>query len=191
MPKIYSSPIEKKKKNKAEPISSVELADSEYAKGVSQDASAKSDETITDPITDPITERTDNVGGKKQYPSTINKLISICLKEADDVKKELKGKNRQQYLKIFENYRINLSKRDESIITGALVYLYDNSRVKSIDEETAKWMIGIYEIPVSQILSYTSKSVLEKIAKIKGLPYSGKKAEFLISAIRSLTDQSK
>jgi len=185
MPKIYSSPIEKKEKksNKAEQmISSVELADSEDA------SVAKSDET------DPVTERTDNnVGGKKQYqyPSTINKLISICLLEVEDVKKELKGKNRQQYLKIFESYRINLSKRDESIITGALVYLYDNSRVKSIDEETAKWMIGIYEIPVSQILSYTSKSVLEKIAKNKGLPYSGKKADFLISAIRSLTDQSK
>jgi hypothetical protein len=52
-------------------------------------------------------------------------------------------------------------------------------------------MLGIYEIPASQIQSYTSKAVLEKIAKNCGLSSSGKKAEVLIKNIRSVIDSSK
>jgi hypothetical protein len=183
MPRLSSSPSQKK--GKKPNLNKQEARDVSISKDLPEDLSEDLPEAEVLPLKS-ASEENETV-----YPATINKLISICLLEAEDVRKELKGKIRHQYLKIFENYRNKLSKRDESIIKGALKYLYENSRVKSITEEEAEWMIGIYEIPVSQILSYTSKSVLESLAKKKALPYSGKKSDTLVSIIRDLTDESK
>lgn len=127
---------------------------------------------------------------KSPYPEAIAKLIEMCLMEADQVRDAFKGRNRQNYVRIFQAYKDKLADRDYSIIRGATGYLYENSRIKSINEDTALWMLGIHEIPISHIQSYTSKAVLEKIAKDCGLN-SGKKAEVLIQNIRSVIDSSK
>ena len=124
----------------------------------------------------------------KTYPIAIQNIIEICLKEIDDVRAELKG-HRQRYLKIFEAYKENLNPRDYSIMQGALKFLYTYSRVNSIDETYAKWMIGIYQIPKSQIVSYTSKKVLESIAKSVGVSSVGKSEE-LVDRIRTVIDPS-
>lgn len=126
----------------------------------------------------------------RKYPEAIANLIELSLMEADQVREAFKGR-RQNYVRIFQAYKDKLADRDYSIIRGATGYLYENSRIKSINEETALWMLGIYEIPASQIQSYTSKAVLEKIAKNCGLSISGKKAEVLIKNIRSVIDSSK
>lgn len=126
-----------------------------------------------------------------QYPVAIAKLLEMSLLEADEVREAFKGRNRQNYVKIFQAYKDKLSDRDYSIIRGATGYLYDHSRIKSIDKDTALWMLGIHEIPASQILSYTSKTILESIAKDHGLSYAGKKSETLINNIRSVLDYSK
>ena len=126
----------------------------------------------------------------RKYPEAIANLIELSLMEADQVREAFKGR-RQNYVRIFQAYKDKLADRDYSIIRGATGYLYENSRIKSINEETALWMLGIYEIPASQIQSYTSKAVLEKIAKNCGLSSSGKKAEVLIKNIRSVIDSSK
>ncbi|MGL5961112.1 MAG: hypothetical protein ACRCZ0_04100 [Cetobacterium sp.] len=126
----------------------------------------------------------------RKYPEAIANLIELSLMEADQVRESFKGR-RQNYVRIFQAYKDKLADRDYSIIRGATGYLYENSRIKSINEETALWMLGIYEIPASQIQSYTSKAVLEKIAKNCGLSISGKKAEVLIKNIRSVIDSSK
>jgi len=130
------------------------------------------------------------IAGSRKYPEAIANLINLSLMEADKVRDAFKGR-RQFYVKIFQAYKDKLTDRDYSIIRGATGYLYENSRIKSINEETALWMLGIYEIPASQIQSYTSKAVLEKIARNCGLSSSGKKAEVLIKNIRSVIDSSK
>ena len=124
------------------------------------------------------------------YPPLIRDLLNICVGEASDVRGALKNRNRQKYKNIFESYKDKLSQRDYSIIKGALFYLYEYSRIKSIDKDTALWMLGIYEIPTSQIISYTSKQVLKSIAKDHGLSYSNKKAEELVESIRGVIDPS-
>jgi len=123
------------------------------------------------------------------YPALIRELLNICVCEASDVRGAFKNRNRQRYMKIFDSYKDKLSQRDYSIIKGALFYLYKFSRVNSIDADTALWMLGIYEIPASQIISYTSKEVLKSIAKDHGLSYS-KKAEDLVESIRGVIDPS-
>ena len=125
------------------------------------------------------------------YPPLIRELLSICVGEAGDVRGALKNRNRQRYKNIFDSYKDKLSERDYSIVKGALFYLYDFSRIKSIDKDTARWMLGIYEIPTSQIISYTSKEVLKSIAKDHGLSYSNKKAEDLVQSIRGVIDPSQ
>jgi len=125
----------------------------------------------------------------KRYPTAIQNILEVCLKEANDVKSLLKGRNRQTYLKIFEAYKTNLTACDYSIIQGALIFLYTYSRVNSIDEEYARWMVGIYQIPKSHIVSYTSKKVLESIAKSVGVSSVGK-SEDLVDRIRTVIDPS-
>jgi hypothetical protein len=125
------------------------------------------------------------------YPALIRELLSICMSDASDVRGAFKNRNRQKYKNIFDNYKDKLSQRDYSIIKGSLFYLYDFSRVNSIDKDTALWMLGIYEIPSSQIISYTSKEVLKSIAKDHGLSYSNKKAEDLVESIRGVIDPSQ
>jgi len=132
--------------------------------------------------------RFDIVDNNKVYPALISELLNICISEASEVRGAFKNRNRQKYMNIFAGYKDKLSDRDYSIIKGALYYLYDFSRVKSIDKETALWMIGIYEIPTSQIISYTSKDILKNIAKDHGLSYSNKKAEDLVENIRGVID---
>lgn len=128
--------------------------------------------------------------GKRVYPSIICELLGICVREASEVRAAFKNRNRQKYKNIFDSYKDKLSECDYSIIKGALFYLYEFSRVKSIDKGTALWMIGIYEIPISHIISYTSKEVLKSIAKDHGLAYSNKKAEDLVESIRGVIDPS-
>jgi hypothetical protein len=123
----------------------------------------------------------------KTYPPAIQSIIDVCLKE--DIKTLLKGRMRGEYLKIFEAYKTNLAPRDYSIIQGGLIFLYTYSRVNSIDETYAKWMIGIFEIPKSHIVAYTSKKILESIAKSVGVSPSGK-AEDLVERIRTVIDPS-
>lgn len=125
------------------------------------------------------------------YPPLIRQLLSICVGEASDVRGNFKNRKRTMYKNIFDKYKDRLSARDYSIVKGALFYLYEFSRIKSIDKDTAEWMIGIYEIPTSQIISYTSKEVLKTIAKENGLPYSNKKAEDLVQSIRGVIDPSR
>lgn len=125
------------------------------------------------------------------YPALIRELLSICVSEASDVRGAFKNRNRQKYKNIFDSYKDKLSQRDYSIVKGALFYLYDFSRVNSIDKDTALWMLGIYEIPTSQIISYTSKEVLKSIAKDHGLSYSNKKTEDLVESIRGVIDPSQ
>ncbi len=127
----------------------------------------------------------------KVYPALIRELLSVCVGEASDVRGAFKNRNRQKYKNIFDSYKDKLSQRDYSIVKGALFYLYDFSRVNSIDKDTALWMLGIYEIPTSQIISYTSKEVLKSIAKDHGLSYSNKKAEDLVESIRGVIDPSQ
>jgi hypothetical protein len=127
----------------------------------------------------------------RDYPELIRKLIDICLGEATEVKLAFKNRNRQNYKNIFESYKDKLSERDYSIIKGALFYLYEFSRVTSIDKKTAAWMIGIHEIPASQIISYTRMDILKSIAKDHGLSYSNKKAEDLVKSIRGVIDPSQ
>jgi hypothetical protein len=125
------------------------------------------------------------------YPPFIRELLSICVGEASDVRAAFKNRNRQKYKNIFDNYKEKLSAQDYSIVKGALFYLYDFSRVNSIDKDTAMWMIGIYQIPTSQIVSYTSKEVLKGIARDHGLAFSNKKAEELVENIRGVIDPSQ
>jgi len=127
----------------------------------------------------------------REYPALIRELLSICMGEVNDVRGAFKNRNRQKYIKIFDSYKDKLSPRDCSIAKSALFYIYDFSRVKSIDKATALWMIGIYEIPTSQIISYTSKEVLKSIAKDHGLSYSNKTAEYLVENIRGVIDHSE
>jgi hypothetical protein len=126
-----------------------------------------------------------------QYPTLIRELLSICVGEASDVRGAFKNRNRQKYKSIFDSYKDKLSQRDYSIVKGALFYLYDFSRVNSIDKNTALWMIGIHEIPTSQIISYTSKEILKSIAHDHGLSYSNKKADVLVENIRGVIDPSQ
>ncbi|UUT40485.1 hypothetical protein [carnivorous sponge associated iridovirus] len=135
-------------------------------------------------------DRFDNRVDNKVYPALIAQLLNICVSEASEVRCAFANRNRQKYKNIFSRYEHNLSERDRSIIKGALFYLYEFSRVKSIDADTALWMLGIYEIPSSQIISYTSKEVLKGIAKDHGLLYSNKKAEDLVESIRGVIDPS-
>lgn len=145
------------------------------------------------PLDVPRVERNMNhyKADNKVYPTLISELLSICVGEASDVKGAFKNRNRQKYTNIFNSYKDKLSQRDYSIIKSALFYLYKFSRVNSIDENTALWMLGIYEIPTSQIISYTSKEVLKSIAKNHGLSYSKKKAEDLVESIRGVIDPSQ
>jgi len=126
----------------------------------------------------------------KVYPVLIRELLNICVGEALDVREAFKNRNRQKYKNIFNSYKDKLSSHDYSIVKSALFYLYEFSRVKSIDKTNALWMIGIYAIPTSQIISYTSKEVLKSIAKDHGLSYSNKKAEDLVESIRGVIDPS-
>jgi hypothetical protein len=140
--------------------------------------------------TQTYTHETHNYVQAKMYPESISKLIHICLGEASEVKEAFKNRNRQAYIKIFNAYnKDKLTQRDYSIIRGAMFYLYEFSRANSIDKATALWMIGIYEIPVSQIVCYTSKEILKNIAKDQGLSYSNKKAEELVNSIRGVIDR--
>jgi hypothetical protein len=135
--------------------------------------------------------RSDDVLHSKVYPELIKELLNVCVREVNEVKELLKNRNRQKFIKVFNGYnKSNLTERDYSIIKSALFYIYDFSRVNSIDKETATWMLGISDIPVSHIITYTSKDILKNIAKDRGLSFSNKKAEELVKSIRGVIDPS-
>jgi hypothetical protein len=125
-----------------------------------------------------------------RHPTMIRELLSLCLKDASDVKSALKNRERQKYKNVFENYKSKLSEREYSIIRGGLDYLYTHSRINSIDKDKAVWMMGIFEIPTSHIISYTSKEILQSIAKDHGLPVN-KNAKDLVENIRKMLTPSR
>jgi hypothetical protein len=120
----------------------------------------------------------------------IRELMALCLKDVSDVKSALKNRERQKYKNVFENYKSKLSEREYSIIRGGLDYLYTHSRINSIDKDKAVWMMGIFEIPTSHIISYTSKEILQSIAKDHGLPVN-KNAKDLVENIRKMLTPSR
>jgi len=135
--------------------------------------------------------RSNDVPQTKVYPELIKELLSVCVRDVNEVKELLKNRNRQKFIKVFTGYnKSNLTERDYSIIKSALFYIYEFSRVNSIDKETATWMLGISDIPVSHIITYTSKDILKNIAKDRGLSFSNKKAEELVKSIRGVIDPS-
>ena len=111
--------------------------------------------------------------------------MQICVQELGVVKEALKGK-RNQYIKQFDAYKHNLNKEEYLVLKGALVYLYEFSRVNSLDMDRTKRLLKIHAIPNSHILHYTNKQNLEIICKSLGLSYSGKKSEDLIQSIRTM-----
>lgn len=125
----------------------------------------------------------------KTYPLKIEEILTICKKDAADVKQSLK-KCRNSYKRIFEEYKNNMSSKDYSIVKSGLYYLYEFSTFNSIPKENAEWVLGIFEIPKSHIVSYTSKDILKRIAKERGLTYSNKKSDVLVEEIRGVIDKS-
>lgn len=125
-----------------------------------------------------------------RHPTMIRELLALCLKDVSDVKSALKNRERQKYKNVFENYKSKLSEREYSIIRGGLDYLYTHSRINSIDKDKAVWMMGIFEIPTSHIISYTSKEILQSIAKDHGLPVN-KNAKDLVENIRKMLTPSR
>jgi hypothetical protein len=125
-----------------------------------------------------------------RHPEMIRELLALCLKDVNDVKSALKNRERQKYKNVFENYKSKLSEREYSIIRGGLDYLYTHSRINSIDKDKAVWMMGIFEIPTSHIVSYTSKEVLQSIAKDHGLPVN-KNAKDLVENVRKMLTPSR
>jgi hypothetical protein len=125
-----------------------------------------------------------------RHPSMIRELLTLCLKEVNEIKSALKNRERQKYKNVFENYKSKLSEKEYSIIRGGLDYLYTHSRINSIDKDKAVWMMGIFEIPTSHIISYTSKEILQSIAKDHGLPVN-KNAKDLVENIRKMLTPSR
>jgi len=122
-------------------------------------------------------------------PELIKKMLELCKQDTDKIKCALAGRLRAFYRTVFQKHKEKLSARDRAIISSGLVYIYDFSRMNSIPKENAEWLIGIHEIPVSHIISYTNKEILKQIAKEYGISCSNKKAEDLVVDLREATEK--
>lgn len=138
------------------------------------------------PIEVPTNEKTHS----SSYPDLINTMLNLCMKETEEIKFTLAGRRRTYYKNVFTNYKEKMSARDRSIVSSGLVYIYDFSRVNSVPKDNAEWLIGIHEIPISHIVSYTNKDILKQLAKQYSIPCSNKKAEEIVIALRDVMEKN-
>jgi hypothetical protein len=124
------------------------------------------------------------------YPDLIFKMLNLCVKETNEIKGELAGRIRAFYKKVFLNYKDKMNLRDSSIINSGLNYIYDYSRIHPISQDEAEWVIGIHDIPISHIVSYTSKNILKQIAKKYNVPCSNKKSEEIVIVLREVMERN-
>jgi hypothetical protein len=115
----------------------------------------------------------------------MTELIKTCKKDIGAIKVAFKGRGRQEALNLFNEYIEAFSPRERLIIKSATVYLYENNRYKPVDYLTAEMLISVGEIPTSHIVHYTSRAVLESIAKNIQLEHNGRTVEELVVNIRS------
>ena len=127
---------------------------------------------------------------KSSYPDLINKMLVLCVNEKDYIKGTCAGRIKSHYQTVFQSYKAKMDPRDRAIVNSGLNYIYNFSRVNSIPKENANWLISINEIPISHIVSYTSKDILKDIAKQYGIPCSNKKAEELVASIREVVEKN-
>jgi len=128
--------------------------------------------------------------GSSKYPDLINKMLALCYNEKDFIKDTCAGRLRTQYQKVFSSYKDKMTSRDRAIVSSGIDYIYNFSRINSIPKENAEWLISIHEIPISHIVSYTSKDVLKTIAKQYNLPCSNKKAEEIVANLREVLEKN-
>lgn len=124
------------------------------------------------------------------YPDLINKMLVLCVNEKDFIKGTCAGRIKSHYQKVFQTYKDKMEPRDRAIINSGLNYIYNFNRSNSIPKENAIWLISINDIPISHIVSYTSKNTLKEIAKDYGISCSNKKAEELIANIREAVEKN-
>ena len=127
---------------------------------------------------------------KTSYPDLINKMLVLCVNEKDFIKGTCAGRIKSHYQRVFQTYKDKMEPRDRAIINSGLNYIYNFNRSNSIPKENALWLISINDIPISHIMSYTSKNILKEIAKDYGISCSNKKAEELIANIREAVEKN-
>jgi hypothetical protein len=127
---------------------------------------------------------------KESYPDLINKMLVLCVNEKDFIKGTCPGRIKSHYQKVFQQFKDKMEPRDKAIINSGLNYIYNFNRTNSIPKENAIWLISIKEIPISHIVSYTSKNTLKEIAKEYGISCSNKKAEDLVVTIRAAIEKN-
>lgn len=127
---------------------------------------------------------------RTSYPDLINKMLVLCVNEKDFIKGTCAGRIKSHYQKVFQTYKDKMEPRDRAIINSGLNYIYNFNRSNSIPKENAVWLISINDIPISHIVSYTSKNILKEIAKDYGISCSNKKADELITNIREAIEKN-
>lgn len=127
---------------------------------------------------------------RTSYPDLINKMLVLCVNDKDYIKGTCAGRIKSHYQKVFQTYKDKMEPRDRAIINSGLNYIYNFNRSNSIPKENAVWLISINDIPISHIVSYTSKNVLKEIAKDYGISCSNKKAEELVANIREAIEKN-
>lgn len=127
---------------------------------------------------------------RTSYPDLINKMLVLCVNEKDFIKGTCAGRVKSHYQKVFQTYKDKMEPRDKAIINSGLNYIYIFNRSNSIPKENAVWLISINDIPISHIVSYTSKNILKEIAKEYGISCSNKKAEELVVNIREAIEKN-
>ncbi|ASZ85061.1 081R [Cherax quadricarinatus iridovirus] len=183
-PKVESTKVEIKQKSKSKPR---KMREREYHEDEQrQEEPCRVEEEEKQRSRERSVERSRQ--DRKQYPPLVQELIKISMQNIGDVRASLANRKRQQYKDIFNSYKENLSEKDYSIIKSALYYIYDFSRINSIDKRTALWLLSIYEIPIDHIVYYTSKNIIKEIVKEKGLKCSNKKADEMATMIRGVID---
>lgn len=127
---------------------------------------------------------------RTSYPDLINKMLVLCVNEKDFIKGTCAGRIKSHYQRVFQTYKDKMEPRDRAIINSGLNYIYNFNRSNSIPKENTVWLISINDIPISHIVSYTSKNVLKEIAKDYGISCSNKKAEELVANIREAVEKN-
>ena len=127
---------------------------------------------------------------RTSYPDLINKMLVLCVNEKDFIKGTCAGRIKSHYQKVFQTYKDKMEPRDKAIVNSGLNYIYNFNRSNSIPKENAVWLISINDIPISHIVSYTSKNTLKEIAKDYGISCSNKKAEDLVVNIREAIEKN-
>jgi hypothetical protein len=117
-------------------------------------------------------------------------MLVLCVNEKDFIKGTCAGRIKSHYQRVFQTYKDKMEPRDRAIINSGLNYIYNFNRSNSIPKENALWLISINDIPISHIMSYTSKNILKEIAKDYGISCSNKKAEELIANIREAVEKN-